>query len=82
MTKAHDNALVPKTCVVMSEVADVTDALFKSHAAGPLLAALKDEKTMKYFKSLSVCLILVLTSHTDLLVHRSPIFPPSDLLVP
>ncbi|KIM29452.1 hypothetical protein M408DRAFT_328717 [Serendipita vermifera MAFF 305830] len=54
MAKAHDNALVPKTCVVMTEVADVTDALLKNSAAAPLLAAFNDPKIMKYFKSLSV----------------------------
>lgn len=79
MTKAHDNALVPKTCVVMSEVADITDALLKSTAAAPLLAALNDSKTMGYFKSLSVRLITyesLPTLTTIFLGYRSPFVPP------
>lgn len=54
LTKTQDNASVPKSCVVMSEVADVTDTILKSPAAVSLLTALKDPKVARHFKSISV----------------------------
>ena len=49
-TKTSENPVLPAYLTVMSEVADVTDSVFK--AATPLLAALKDPKAKSYFRSL------------------------------
>lgn len=81
MTKTQENALVPKTCAVMSEVADITDTLLKNVAAAPLLAALNDQKIMKHFKSLSVRSNLLALSSCTLIdafafVYRSLTSPP------
>lgn len=54
IAKTQDNPTVPKECVVMSEVADISDSILKNNAATPLLAALKDPKIIKHFKSLSI----------------------------
>lgn len=43
----------------MSEVADVNDTILKSNAAAPLLTALKDPQVGRYFKSLSVSVVLL-----------------------
>jgi hypothetical protein len=67
MTKTQENALVPKSCAVMSEVPDVTETLLKNPAAVPLLAALNDQKVIKHFKSLSVrsicCILCCMPAH-------------------
>jgi len=72
MTKAADNALVPKTCVVMSEFADITETLLKNKESVPLLAALNDQAILKHFKSLIVCLprSFTATANSDMIYHR------------
>jgi hypothetical protein len=84
LTKTQDNASVPKSCVVMSEVADVTDTILKSSAAASFLTALKDPNVAKYFKSISVrpCPDLLLSHYLVLLSNRSLTFrllAPEDL---
>ncbi|KAG8831077.1 hypothetical protein FRC17_003708 [Serendipita sp. 399] len=54
LTKTQDNHTVPSDCVVMSEVADVTEALLKHSATAPFLTALKDDNALKYFKSFTI----------------------------
>ncbi|VDC06275.1 unnamed protein product [Peniophora sp. CBMAI 1063] len=49
-TKTSENPNLPAHLTIMSEVADVTDSVFK--ASAPLLAALKDPKVKPYFRSL------------------------------
>ncbi|KAF5370112.1 hypothetical protein D9758_001041 [Tetrapyrgos nigripes] len=51
-TKTTDNPVLPSTLSVMSEFADVTEAIFKAHPA--LLNVLKDPENLRYFRSLSV----------------------------
>jgi hypothetical protein len=70
LTKTQDmNASVPKSCVVMSEVADVTDTILRSPATVSLLTALKDPNVARHFKSISVrpCPTLMLSGHLVLL---------------
>ncbi|KAJ3908461.1 hypothetical protein F5879DRAFT_985567 [Lentinula edodes] len=50
-TKASENSNLPPNMSIMSELADVTEAIFKSTA---ILDALKDPKIAPYFRSLSV----------------------------
>ncbi|KAJ3785455.1 hypothetical protein GGU10DRAFT_354804 [Lentinula aff. detonsa] len=50
-TKTSENSLLPPNLSVMSEFADVTEAIFKNTA---ILDALKDPKIAPYFRSLSV----------------------------
>ncbi|KAJ3828599.1 hypothetical protein EV361DRAFT_155024 [Lentinula raphanica] len=50
-TKTSENTLLPPNMSVMSEFADVTEAIFKSTA---ILDALRDPKIVPYFRSLAV----------------------------
>ncbi|KAG8756090.1 hypothetical protein FRC14_003393 [Serendipita sp. 396] len=54
LTKTQENQTVPKACVVMSEVADVTETILKQSATVPFLAALSNNDVLKYFKSFSI----------------------------
>jgi len=53
-TKTTENAPVPKSTIVMSESADVTDLLIKSPAGVKVLADLANPALEKYFKSLII----------------------------
>lgn len=57
----------------MSEVADVGDTILKSNAAAPVLAALKDPKVARYFKSLSVSDYAILFLGKSLIFYFSQI---------
>ncbi|KAJ4478085.1 hypothetical protein J3R30DRAFT_3290672 [Lentinula aciculospora] len=50
-TRASENSILPPNLSVMSEFADVTEAIFKNTA---ILDALKDPKIAPYFRSLSI----------------------------
>ncbi|KAK7470639.1 hypothetical protein VKT23_002063 [Stygiomarasmius scandens] len=51
-TRTTENPILPPALSVMSEYADVTESLYKTHPA--LLNVLKDPENLRYFRSLSV----------------------------
>jgi len=53
-TKVTDNASLPPSLAVMSEFADLTETLFKSHGPLSLPSILSNPAVLPYFRSLSI----------------------------